>query len=295
MELFEKALKAFVDYLSLERALSSNTVKAYGRDMEDWRSYCGSVRKNPMDIGGAFMGYVKALKAKGMAPSSIQRKCACIRTWGRFLTIEGYLGDDVSLPVLPSRPEKLPGLLTEGEMDRLFKACGEGSPYKGLRDRAILETLYGCGLRASELCGLSLKDLRTDTGSLIVLGKGNKERIVPLVGSAGRWVDLYLKKGRPMVYRGGTDKIFLSVRGKKLSRDALWRIVRSRGMAAGISKSRLHPHIIRHTVASHLLRGGMDLRTLQEFLGHDSIGTTEKYLHLDQELRDIYDRSHPRA
>ncbi len=297
MESFEKTLNAFMDYLSLERGVSPNTIKAYARDMHQWRGCCESMGKSPFDLSaGAYDGYVKELKKKGLAPSSVQRKCAAVRTWGRFLVIEGYLGDEASLPGLPSRPEKLPKLLTEGEIDRLFKACDDDDDfYLGLRDRAILETLYGCGLRASELCNLSTKDIRSDPGSLMVLGKGDKERMVPLVGSARRWIDLYLSRGRPLVDKGYSEKIFLSVRGRGLCRETLWRIVRSRGKFAGIPLSRLHPHVIRHTVASHLLRRGMDLRTLQEFLGHDSIDTTEKYLHFDQELRDVYDRAHPRA
>nr|WP_321503463.1 tyrosine-type recombinase/integrase [uncultured Dethiosulfovibrio sp.] len=297
MRSFGDILASFIDYLSLERGYSDNTVTAYRRDVLQWKVFCEKKEDDcfrPSE--GLYDLYVMKLRREGLADSSVQRKCSSVRTWVRFLVIEGHIPDDFTLPGLPSRPKKLPQILTEGEMDRLFKSCDDDPNfYMGLRDRAIIEVLYGCGLRASELCGLSLKDIRQDPGALFVLGKGGKERMVPLVGSARRWMDKYLSHGRPLKDRSETDRVFLSIRGGPLRRESLWRIIKSRGKLAGISSARLHPHVIRHTVASHLLRRGMDLRTLQEFLGHSSIDTTEKYLHFDLELRDVYDSSHPRA
>ncbi len=294
---FEDVLSSFLEYLSLERGASDNTVMAYQRDVSQWGRFCSDKEEDPFDPSvSLYDRYVINLRRDGMEDSTIQRKCAAVRTWVRFLVVEGHIPDDILLPGLPSRAEKLPKILTEGEMDRLFKSCDEDqNSYLAIRDRAIMEVLYGCGLRASELCGLSLKDVKQDPGSLFIVGKGGKERVVPLVGSAKRWLNRYLSDGRPQKDSLTTDRVFLSIRGGSLRRESLWRIIRSRGKLAGISSSRLHPHVIRHTVASHLLRRGMDLRTLQEFLGHSSIDTTEKYLHFDLELRDVYDSSHPRA
>ncbi len=297
MRPFGEVLNQFMDYLSLERGASVNTQTAYRKDLSQWEAFCDKKGDSPFTPSRALYDlYVMKLRRDGLADSTVQRKCAAVRTWIGFLVVEGHIADDILLPGLPSRPKKLPQILTEGEMDRLFKSCDDDPNfYLAIRDRAILEILYGCGLRASELCGLVLRDIRNDPGSLFILGKGGKERMVPLVGSAKRWLDSYLSQGRPLKDRALTDRIFLSVRGGPIRRESLWRIIRSRGKSAGISSSRLHPHVIRHTVASHMLRRGMDLRTLQEFLGHSSIDTTEKYLHFDLELRDVYDKAHPRA
>ncbi|PIE54950.1 MAG: integrase [Dethiosulfovibrio peptidovorans] len=296
MTSFKSTFQDFFQYLRLELGLSQNTSQAYRVDLEQWTEFCLDRGNDPMVPSPIlYDGFISHLRSLGLAPASIQRKCAAMRTWSCFLVLEGYLSAPPTLPELPSQPERLPKLLTEGEMLRLFRTCeGERLTYLDLRDRAVLEVLYGCGLRASELCALRIQDIR-GPGSLAILGKGGKERMVPLVGSSRHWLERYIREGRPLVEKGVSNVIFLSRRGYPLRREALWRMIRSRGKTASIPTSRLHPHVIRHTVASHLLRRGMDLRTLQEFLGHKSIGTTEKYLHFDQELRDVYDRSHPRA
>lgn len=162
------------------------------------------------------------------------------------------------------------------------------------RDRALIETLYGCGLRASEACGLRLPDVDFSGGFLRVTGKGDKERIVPLVGTCRSVLERFVTETRPL-FRPVGDVLFTTRSGNPMRREDVWRVVQKRGQKAGISLSRLHPHILRHSFATHLLRRGMDLRTLQELLGHASIGTTERYTHFDTELRDIYDRCHPRA
>lgn len=289
-------LASFVDYLLLERGTSENTCKAYRVDMKSWIDFCGDNRINPLDPKRKdFEKYMGSLRKSELSDSTAQRRIASLRTWVGFLTIEGYIKDDVALPALPSKTEKLPKLLTEGEVERLMSTCiSDITSFLDFRDRTILELLYGCALRASELCNLSIKDVHFDQGTLTVLGKGNKERIVPLAGSCKRWLYKYISEVRP-IRETKENFIFISSRGTQFKREALWRMIQKRGKQAGISSTRLHPHVLRHTVASLLLRRGMDLRTLQEFLGHRSIGTTEKYLHFDQELRDVYDKCHPRA
>lgn len=173
----------------------------------------------------------------------------------------------------------------------------------GLRDRTMIEMAYDCGLRASELCAIKLSDIDETGGVLYVRGKGDKERIVPYVGTLRSAVRRYMDEARPVLLgaKSGaaalrkSDYLFLSANGRAMNRGELWNIVQKRGRRAGIARSRLHPHVLRHSFATHLQRRGMDLRTLQELLGHSTIATTEKYAHLDTELRDIYDSFHPRA
>jgi len=198
------------------------------------------------------------------------------------------------LPSLPSKEQKLPQILSEGEVERLISSCRDGS-LLGDRDEAIFEVIYGCGLRASEVCLLTTDDIDWHANAVRVIGKGDKERIVPLLGSIKEKLKRYVDIVRPQLNKLGGSWLFLTRTGRQLHREDLWRIIRRRGKAAGIPAVRLHPHVLRHSLATHMLRRGLDLRTLQELLGHASIATTERYTHLDLELRDIYDRCHPRA
>lgn len=213
---------------------------------------------------------------------------------------------------MPKREKLLPRVMTEGEIERLLDSCGEETPTAkqsekkaaiGLRDRAMIEMTYGCGLRASELCAIKISDIDKAGGVLYIRGKGDKERLVPFVGAPRSIALKYMDEARPILLGKegdasipkNDDHLFVSVNGRAMNRGELWNIVQKRGKRAGIARSRLHPHVLRHSFATHLQRRGMDLRTLQELLGHSSIATTEKYAHLDTELRDIYDRFHPRA
>lgn len=198
------------------------------------------------------------------------------------------------LPSLPSKEQKLPQILSEGEVERLISSCRDGS-LLGDRDEAIFEVIYGCGLRASEVCLLTTDDIDWHANAVRVIGKGDKERIVPLLGSIKEKLKRYVDIVRPQLNKLEESWLFLTRTGRQLHREDLWRIIRRRGKAAGIPAVRLHPHVLRHSLATHMLRRGLDLRTLQELLGHASIATTERYTHLDLELRDIYDRCHPRA
>lgn len=285
----------FFGYLRFERGCSENTIKAYASDLRAWMRYCSENGIKPSPPSRDSISSFLAVQAdSGSSKSSIQRRAATIRSWMRFLTAEGILEGDENLPRLPAREKKLPQILTEGEIDRLLEAC-EGDDSISLRDRALVEMGYGCGLRAGELAHLTLDDVVVRSGFLRVKGKGNKERIVPLVGKVRERVERYLAGGREHLFPKETDRVFVSRNGRSLRREDIWRTIRKRGKTAGISESRLYPHILRHSFATHLLRRGMDLRTLQELLGHSSIMTTEKYTHFDVELRDVYDKSHPRA
>jgi integrase/recombinase XerD len=288
-------LNEFEKYLRYERGCSENTVKAYGADLARWGAFCE--RRNlpplPPDADAA-ASFIRDLVDKEYSASTVQRHAAALRSWALFLVEEGVLEKGVFNCPLPERGKRLPQILSEGEIQRLFEASGGNGPLE-LRDRALLETGYGCGLRASELAGLRLQDVDLEGGLLRPLGKGGKERMVPFLGEVRNRLCFYLEKGRPRLEKGLSDHVFLSRSGKHLRREDIWRIIRKRGKKAGISLSRLHPHILRHSFATHLLRRGMDLRTLQEILGHASIATTERYTHFDLELRDVYDRTHPRA
>ncbi|EHM09925.1 site-specific recombinase XerD [Thermanaerovibrio velox DSM 12556] len=279
---------AFLEYLALERGLSGNTISAYRLDLVKYADFCAKRGRDaiPPDPETVSL-FLSDLQRSGYAKSSVQRAGACIRSLNRFL---GECGADPGkVPMLPSKPSVIPSILTEGEVTRLLEATA-GDGVLDIRDRAIIELLYGCGLRASELCGLSMRDLDLSSGTLRVCGKGEKVRVLPLVGETRKALERYLS------IRGTADgPVFLSKRGKGLKREDVWKIMRRRGMKAGIASSRLHPHVLRHSCATHLLRRGMDLRALQCLLGHSSVRTTEVYTHFDMELRDVYDKSHPRS
>lgn len=288
-------LEGFRDYLLLERGCSENTLKAYLSDLGDWLRYCEKRNLPPFPIEAGHLGrYLRELTAQGKSKATLQRHAAVLRSWMHYLVYDGWVENSPWLPPLPLKERKLPQILSEGEIERILVACDDGSVL-GIRDRALLDLGYGCGLRASELCGLLLSDVALEKGDLRVLGKGNKERVVPLLGQAKKSVERYLEEARPKLDKGRTQSFFLTKSGLPFRREDLWRTLQVRGHAAGISKSRLHPHVLRHSFATHLLRRGMDLRTLQELLGHASIATTERYTHFDLELRDVYDRCHPRA
>lgn len=292
---FEVSRMDFEDYILLERGQSKNTADAYRRALENWRAYCDGAFLNPLEVTQASLNtFIASLKKAGRAASSIQLIVAALRSWVKFRVLEGELPPDTWIPVLPAKSKKLPKILTEGEINRILDACA-GDSYFDVRDRTALETLANCGIRASELCGLTVSSINLDDKSMIVMGKGSKERSVPFADDLKRTFIAYLKKRAEFLDGASIKSLFLSSRKEPLSRIDLWRIVQKRGKMAAVTKERLFPHVLRHSIATRLLRRGMDLRTLQEFLGHSSIATTEKYLHFDTELRDVYDKAHPRA
>lgn len=289
---YDQLLDDFLDYLFLERGCSENTILAYNRDIKVWLDFCDKNDQPAYPPNQTYLErYQRSLHEEGKKRSSQQRAIASLRSWLRYLDSEKLVEEEVTLPTLPLKGDSLPHILNEGEVERIFEACS-GNSFLALRDRAILETAYGCGLRASELCTICLRDIDFSGRTLRIFGKGGKERIIPFLGEVSRRVGFYMEKARPDAH---VQELFISKTGNPLRREDIWRIVKKRGAAAGISSSRLFPHILRHSFATHLLRRGMDLRTLQELLGHATIATTEKYVHFDLELRDIYDKTHPRA
>lgn len=290
---FERSLAQFQGYLRLERQCSNHTVAAYTRALKKWADFALQAGKDPLDVNQEdTAAFVKQMMEQGAATTSIAQIVAAMRSWINFRRLEGE-GGKLWTPVLPDKPAALPQILTEGELLRLVEAC-EGDE-EALRDRTMITLLAECGLRASEICGLKEGDINWEEGYFTVSGKGKKDRTVPFRPAMAELLEQWIQERNQWVGANRKLPLFLTPAGRAMTRVDLWRMIRARGTKAGIVKARLHPHVLRHTVATHLLRRGMDLRALQELLGHSSIGTTEKYLHFDLELREVYDRCHPHA
>ena len=305
----DDAITGFLDYMQFERDASAHTIRAYRTDLLSWRAFCAEQGKNIYPVEDATLSrYLKRLEAEGMSSGTRMRRAATLSAFSKYLIYDGRIEGTPQLRPLPKREKLLPQVMTEGEIERLLDSCDDAGRSEkkiatGLRDRTMIEMAYDCGLRASELCALKISDIDETSGVMYVRGKGDKERMVPYVGTLRSAVRKYLDEARPILLgKGGdtqvakkNDFLFLSATGRAMNRGELWNIVQKRGKRAGIARARLHPHVLRHSFATHLQRRGMDLRTLQELLGHSSIATTEKYAHLDTELRDMYDSFHPRA
>ena len=287
----------YLDYLAIERGSSDNTVAAYGRDLSRyvaWLSERGV--SEPDDVTRPLVEeHVAALVDVGLAPASVERAVSAIKGFHRFMVTDEICSafPTSDLP-LPAKPARLPDVISVEDAERLLDQSFPQTP-TGLRDHAILEVLYGCGLRASELCGLDVRAVQLDEGLLRVFGKGDKERVVPLLGAALDALEAYLDRGRgALVGRRPCDAVFLNVRGGRLSRQSVHTIVERYGRVADIEG--LHPHTLRHSFATHLLEGGADLRVVQELLGHANIATTQLYTHVDRaHIRRVYLAAHPRA
>lgn len=291
-------LEGYRDYLALEAGHSGNTVEAYLRDLRRLAGWAaGRGRDDPASLTpAALREFVFALKDLGLAPASIRRAISAIRTYYAFLLGEGRVAADPADRLQGPRPGRtLPEPLSRTEVEALLAAPGVDEPLTW-RDRALLELGYGAGLRVSELCGLGLTDLLFSEGLVRVLGKGGKERLVPVGRSVVGAVSIYLHTLRPVLDRGGSrDRVFLNARGTPLSRVGAWGIVRRWATAAGIAK-RVTPHTLRHTFATHLLEGGADLRAVQEMLGHADLATTQLYTHVDRAyLKRVHKKYHPRG
>lgn len=296
----ERVLDDFLGYLAVERGASAHTISAYGGDL---RAYLAHLRDRSSDPIGAsrddvtsFMG---SLQSKGMAPSTVERKIAAVKSFHAFLVREGITTNHPTVDLaLPKVPARLPEVISIDDAERLLAQPFPSGPV-GYRDRAALEALYGCGLRVSELTGLDLLDLDLDGGFIRVMGKGGKERLVPVAGAAQRALSEYLAHGRPYLRAKKTSTrqdptaVFLNVRGGRLTRQAVFGLVRTYGGRVGLQ---LHPHTLRHSYATHMLQGGAELRALQEMLGHADISTTQVYTHVDRaHVREEYLTTHPRA
>jgi len=291
-------LEGYRDFLALEAGHSRNTVESYLRDVRrlaEWAAGRGTADPAAL-TPAALREFVFALKDVGLAPASIRRAISAIRTYYAFLVGEGRMASDPADRLQGPRPGRtLPEPLNRAEIEALLEAPGVDEPL-AWRDRALLELGYGAGLRVSELCGLGLTDLRFAEGLVRVMGKGGKERLVPVGRSVVGAVSVYLHNLRPTLDRGATrDRVFLNARGAPLSRVGAWGIVRRCATVAGITK-RVTPHTLRHTFATHLLEGGADLRAVQEMLGHADLSTTQLYTHVDREfLRKVHRKYHPRG
>jgi integrase/recombinase XerD len=292
----------FIAYLELERGLSRNTLEAYRSDLQQYGQFLQRAGIDPLNVTPADLAaFVSELATgtegkAGVAPATLQRKIACLRSFYRHLRREQILTGDPTTELRPPRSRgRLPKVLSRDEVARLLAQPHGRSP-AALRDRALLETMYACGLRASEAIDLRLANLDLDAGVLHTHGKGSKERIVPIGSKAIETLREYLERGRPrLVGIREEPSVFVNLRGSGLSRQGLYKIVQGHARSAGL-EHRMSPHTLRHTFATHLLAGGCDLRSLQEMLGHADIGTTQIYTHLSADrLRDVYFDAHPRA
>lgn len=292
-----REIAEFMDFLIIEKGLSKNTLSAYGLDLEEFLVYLTKWRSR--DILTAerndIAAFVQNLSARKMSARSISRKLSAIKGLYKFLTSEKKLPKDPTLNIeRPKTDRRLPSVLSHGEMDRMLDSPASG--VKGaLRDRAAFELLYACGLRISELISLRLSQLNGAAGFIRVFGKGSKERIVPVGKAALEWINRYLIEERPTLLSGkSADYIILNQRGGPLSRMGVWKIIRAHSIKAGI-ETHVSPHTFRHSFATHLLKGGADLRSVQEMLGHSDISTTQIYTHVNKEyLKDVHMTFHPR-
>ncbi|MEO7664184.1 MAG: site-specific tyrosine recombinase [Candidatus Limnocylindrales bacterium] len=306
----DAAIAAYLDFLQVEKGLSPATIRAYRGDLDDF----SAARDTGRDWARGPDAAVRYLAARtrrgrpsdpGLAPTSLRRRAAAIRGFYRFAFGEGLIKVDIAAHLdLPKMSRLLPETLSVDEVERLLSATGADgadAPPRSIRDRALLELLYAAGLRISEALGLDREDLSIDSAFVRVIGKGDKERLVPIgeeaLAALGRWLDgprgLLLKLGHVAPPRGGP--LFLGDRGKRLARQQGWATVKRAAAVAGLA-DRVSPHTLRHSFATHLLEGGADLRIVQELLGHASISTTQLYTHLTGErIREVYARAHPRA
>lgn len=291
------AVDAFIMYIVAERGLADHTVDAYTHDLHDFEAFLArrAVREPTAIHRSAITLYLLGLRRRGLAPSSVARRLAAIRGWTAFLLQEGSITDDPAMDVEPARRmRRLPGVLTVDEVERLLAQPRGGSP-QALRDRAMLELLYAAGLRVSELTALDVGDVHLAGEYVRCVGKGSKERVVPIGTHAVRALQRYLTLARPVLaVRRSSAALFLNRRGGRLSRQSVWLLLRACARAAGLRKP-IGPHTLRHSFATHLLDGGADLRAVQEMLGHANIATTQIYTHVTRSrLREVYRRAHPR-
>jgi integrase/recombinase XerD len=291
-------LDQFLDYLALDRGLSENTNAAYGTDLKLFLAFlrdCGissinSVRRQNI------LDFLMEQKDRGLSSNSISRRLVTIKVFFRYLQQEGLLGKNVTETMdSPKLWKVLPGTLTYKEVERLLAAPSKTRKL-GLRDKAILETLYGTGLRASEISSLTIDSIHFEEGFLRCMGKGRKERVVPVGDAARQAIQHYLSELRPLLVKNRNSRaLFLSNRGQSIGRKRIWAMIKQYARTAGIEKN-VKPHTMRHSFASHLLANGAPLRIIQEMLGHADITTTQIYTHIDSSrLKSVHSQFHPRA
>lgn len=288
-------LDDFKSFLSFERQLSQNTIDAYGSDIDSFLQYCEAAEQNPLNVGPEFMEqyHVQMREIEQLAPASIFRKLEAIKCFYKFLLTEGRISEDPARFIKsPRYTLKIPQQLSREEMERLLSYPAKS--FEEIRTLTIIDLLYAAGLRVSELINLRLENVNLKEGWVLALGKGNKQRFVPLHHEVCQRIANYLA-ARENRFAGKevASELFLNNRGQKISRIAVWQSLAALGRKANIS-TLLHPHLFRHTFASHLLQGGADLRSLQEMLGHSDLSTTQIYTHLDvKDLKKKHEKFHP--
>jgi len=289
----------YLTHLTVERRLARNSVESYARDLALLTAF-SAARGRPSEALSRqdLEGFVRDLMAEGRSPKSVARAVACFRGFYRFLVVEGRSSSSPATDLRPPRAWKsLPRYLSVEDIDRLLAQPDVSTP-RGLRDRALIELLYATGMRVSELVGLRPADVNLDASYLTCVGKGDKERIVPIGDEAAHWVRRYLSDGRgALLGKRRSTRLFVNVRGKGLglTRVGFWKILKAYARRAGL-KSTISPHVLRHSFATHLLERGADLRAIQMMLGHADLSTTQIYTHvLERRMRRVYDQFHPRA
>ena len=292
----EAAVRLFLEYLAVEKGLAANTIQSYARDVRKLTDFLAA-RKAPLARAGedTLVAFIQGESRAGLSARSMARLVSALRSFFRFLALSGLIKrDPTSRLTTPSTWLALPKFLTVDEAAALLRAPDDRKP-RGVRDRAMLEVLYGAGLRVSELAALKQAEINLGEGFLVCRGKGGKERVVPLGRSACDAVQRYLAEARPLDDPGGRDEVFLSRRGRPFTRQGVWKMLREHAGRAGLS-ARISPHVLRHSFATHMLERGADLRSVQLMLGHSQITTTQIYTHVSRErLRRVYDAFHPRA
>jgi integrase/recombinase XerD len=285
-------LEGFLALLAARRA--ARTVDAYRRDLVGFGEWLG--RPVGTATTGDLEAYLAELRAQGLAATTIARRVAALRSYFRHQALLGMRQDNPAAELdLPRRQRRLPRTLSPGEAERLIGAASGTTP-RSLRDRALVELLYGAGLRVSEAVGLSKADVDLDARVVRALGKGGKERVVPVGRAAVEALRRYLSRGRPFLDSRHRPDLFLNARGGALTRAGVFLILRTLAAKAGLEPERVHPHLLRHSFATHLLEGGADLRSVQEMLGHADLATTELYTHVsDRRRRELYFQAHPHA
>lgn len=294
----DEQVQEFLIYLQVEKGLAENTLVAYKHDLQKLISY---LKKEQLadfkDVDKNLLaGYFYFLRKNKEAPSSTARQLAAIRGFFKFLCMEEYLEMNPAIYLEPPKlPQILPRVLSEVDVDKLLENP-QGIDPLTLRDKAMLELMYATGMRVSEMVKLKLPQINLDLAYVRCLGKGNKERIIPLGKNAARSVQNYLEKSRPKLIKNPREEIlFLNHHGKGITRQGFWKIIKKRAKEAGIDPE-ITPHTLRHSFATHLLNNGADLRSVQEMLGHADVSTTQIYTHLTKsKLREIYLKTHPRA
>jgi integrase/recombinase XerD len=295
-------IDSYLDHLRVERRVSAHTLESYARDLRALARFAAG-RKTRLDAldRHALEAFVRGQMTAGLSPRSVARAVAAVRGFYRFLIVDRHLRQSPAEDLHPPRAwPALPACLSIEQVDELLKQPDASTP-RGLRDRAMIELLYATGMRVSELIAIRAVDLRLDAEYLTCVGKGSKERIIPIGEEATAWVKRYQRDGRPALTArrktpdGRAPCLFVNARGGPLSRVGFWKILKAYGRRAGLPAS-LSPHVIRHSFATHLLERGADLRAIQMMLGHADLSTTQIYTHvLETRLRAVYDRFHPRA